>query len=135
MTAKKMEQLEKRIGILLDWKERLTELAGDQLSPFDRWCSEKELSRDDQHFITNLCLLFSIHLHPEQDHPDVQKIKHNVMTLFEVKEIELSLTCFERFIHEYQIKEKPIFSWDARELLGKLSESGRSIQLIEVLLN
>jgi|GEM_PF-6700371 len=132
--TKKIEQLEKRIEILLDWKERLKDLAGDQLSPFDRWCSEKELSRDDQHFITNLCLMFSIHLHPEQDHPDVQKVKHNVMTFFNVKEIELNITCFERFIHEYQMKEKPIFSWDARELLEKLNESGRSVQLKEVLL-
>ncbi|MEK4664255.1 hypothetical protein [Paenibacillus sp. SAF-068] len=135
MTKQKVEQLEKRIEILLDWKDRLTELVGDSLSPYEKWCIEKELSREDQHFITNLCLLFSIQLHPDQEHPDVQKVKHNVMTLFDIKEIEMNFLCFEQFISDYQLKENPIFSWDARELLEKLNESGRSVQLKEVLLN
>ncbi|MBE0343523.1 hypothetical protein E4V51_25035, partial [Paenibacillus sp. 28ISP30-2] len=61
--------LKKRIEILLEWKSVLLRLAEDELAPFVKWCAENELSQEDQHFITNLCLLFQIHLHPDQGDP------------------------------------------------------------------
>ncbi|MEJ3718403.1 hypothetical protein WGM54_10335 [Paenibacillus polymyxa] len=66
-------QLEKRIKILLEWKSVLLCLAEDELSPYDKQCAEKELSREVQHFITNLCMLYNIRLHPDQSNLDVQK--------------------------------------------------------------
>jgi hypothetical protein len=112
----KNTQLEKRIEILLEWKSRLLQLAEDELSPFDKWCAENELSAADQHFLTNLCMLFSMRLHPDQNNPDVRKIK------------------FEKFIKDYQLKEHPIHEWDAREVLEKLAESNRSMELKQKLL-
>ncbi|PZD94272.1 hypothetical protein DNH61_17815 [Paenibacillus sambharensis] len=130
----KVERLEKRIEVLSEWKSRMLELYGEELSPFDKWCLENELSREDQHFITNLSLLFSIHLHPEPDNSEVRNILHNTKAYFNVDHIELTFEEFDRFIKEYQRKEKPIFYWDTRELLEKLAQSNRSVQLKEWLI-
>ncbi|MET3209368.1 UNVERIFIED_CONTAM: hypothetical protein ABIC26_002312 [Paenibacillus sp. PvR008] len=126
--------LEKRVEILLEWKSVLLRLAEDELSPFVKWCAENELSQEDQHFLTNLCMLFSMRLHPDQNNPDVQKITRNFEELFEVTDFELSYEEFEKFIKDYQLKEHPIHEWDAREVLEKLAESNRSIELKEKLL-
>lgn len=130
----KANQLEKRIEILLEWKSMLLRLAEDEMSPFDKWCAEKELSREDQHFLTNLCMLFSMRLHPDPNNADVQKITKNIEEHFKVTTLELSFKEFEKFIKDYQLREHPIHEWDAREVLEKLAESNRSIELKEKLL-
>ncbi|AET57390.1 hypothetical protein ACWHAM_09540 [Paenibacillus terrae] len=135
MDNMKNTQFEKRIDILLEWKSRLLQLVEDELSPFDKWCAKNELSTADQHFLTNLCILFSMRLHPDQNNPDVQKITRNFEELFEVTDFELSYEEFEKFIKDYQLKERPIHEWDAREVLEKLAESNRSIELKEKLLS
>ncbi|WP_068496581.1 hypothetical protein [Paenibacillus kribbensis] len=129
-----LTQLEKRINILLEWKTVLLRLAEDELSPYDKWCAEKELSREDQHFIANLCMLFNIRLHPDQSKPDVQKITKNFEEHFKVNDFELSYEVFEKLIKDYQLREHPIHEWDAREVLEKLAESNRSVELKEKLL-
>ncbi len=134
MENSNITQLEKRINVLLEWKSVLLRLAGDELSPYDKWCAEKELSREDQHFITNLCMLFNIRLHPDQSNPDVQKITKNFDEHFKVGDFELSYEVFEKFIKDYQLRAHPIYEWDAREVLEKLAESNRSIELKEKLL-
>lgn len=60
-------QLEKFIKILLEWKSILLCLAEDELSPYDKQCAEKMLSREDQHFtrisvcyITYDCILIKV---------------------------------------------------------------------------
>ncbi|MDQ0494674.1 hypothetical protein [Paenibacillus brasilensis] len=134
MDNMKNTQFEKRIKILLEWKSRLLQLAEDELSPFDKWCAENELSAADQHFLTNLCMLFSMRLHPDQNNPDVRKITKNFEEHFKVTDFELSYEEFEKFIKDYQLKEHPIHVWDAREVLEKLAESNRSIELKQKLL-
>ncbi|MBE0335756.1 hypothetical protein [Paenibacillus sp. 23TSA30-6] len=126
--------LKKRIEILLEWKSVLLRLAEDELSPFVKWCAENELSQEDQHFITNLCLLFQIHLHPDQGDPEVKNIMRNIKGLFNVDVVEISFESFQDFIEKYQQDKQLIHEWDAREVLEKLAESNRSIELKEKLL-
>ncbi|MEE4561244.1 hypothetical protein [Paenibacillus polymyxa] len=89
-------QLEKRIKILLEWKSILLCLAEDELSPYDKQCAEKMLSREDQHFITNLCMLYNIRLHPDQSNLDVQKITKNFEEQLKIIDFELSYEVFEK---------------------------------------
>ncbi|MFW5437849.1 hypothetical protein [Paenibacillus apiarius] len=135
MHTSELDRLQKRIDILLEWQSRLIYLAGEHLTPFDKWCIENEVSNDDQLFIVNLCMMFSLLFYPEKDNPDKERILNNFKEMFGVKEIEPSINAFNYFLEEYQKKENDLQKWDARELLESLAASNRSVLLKEKLLS
>ncbi|NEZ40351.1 hypothetical protein [Paenibacillus alvei] len=120
MSISKLDRLQKRIDTLLEWQSCLVYLAEEHLTPFDKWCIRNEVSNEDQLFIANLCMMFSLHLYPEKEHPDKERILNNFKKMFGAKDIEISLKTFNNYLEEYQNNQNHFLRWDARELLDSL---------------
>ncbi|MCY7484239.1 hypothetical protein [Paenibacillus alvei] len=82
------------------------------------------------YLFANLCMMFSLHLYPEKEHPDKERILNNFKKMFGAKDIESSLKTFNNYLEEYQNNQYHYFlKWDARELLESLAASKMSVLL------
>ncbi|MGX4585327.1 hypothetical protein [Paenibacillus chitinolyticus] len=128
------KRLEKKVEVLSYWVDRLVFLAEDNLTPYQRWAIDNHLSNDDELFITNLTGLYTMHLYPEQNDPEIKKAIAGLKKALGVDSYELAYEDFKQKLRQYQERAETLCTWDSDSLVEALHKSGRFEGLKELFL-